>query len=167
MNKVMERIGREFLRILPAFIFFLVMFHILVITRALALKQYGITAASSTIAVIGALIVAKVILIADRIPLLNQYPKRPLIWNIILKTITFNAVAFIFLIIEELIRQARHYGGFSNAIASFREHVIWPIFGIRLMWLAILLLFYCAAVEFFRVIGPRKALEILFTKAKK
>lgn len=164
MNKVIERVRREVLHILPAFVFFLVMFNILVVTRALALKQYGITPHASAVAIIGALIVAKVILIADKIPFLNQYPGKPLIWNILLKTIAFTVIAFLFLIIEELIRQARQDGGFSGAFASFGADIIWPIFWIRFMWLAILLLFYCAAVELFRVIGPRKAFEIFFTK---
>ena len=166
MHKILGKIKEELLEILPAFIFFFAMFHILVVTRALALKQYGITANASAVALIGALVVAKVILIADRIPFLNTYPKKPLIWNVVTKAGVFTAIAFIFLIIEELIRQARHFGGLSNALASFGDNIIWPVFCIRVMWLAVLLLFYCAAVELFRVIGARKAFEIFFKKSE-
>ena len=42
MKSILIRIKKEFLEILPTFIFFLVMFHVLFVTRALTLKEYGI-----------------------------------------------------------------------------------------------------------------------------
>ena len=164
MNKILSRIKELFLEVLPAFIFFLVMFHIMMVTRALVLKQYGINAPASAVAIIGALIVAKVILIANRIPFLNLYPKKPLIWNVILKTIVFAAITFVFLIIEGIINEARRQGNFAVGVENFMSNVSWPAFWARDIWINVLILFYCAAVELAHVIGRDRVREIFFGK---
>jgi hypothetical protein len=164
MNKVLNRIKDLFLEVLPAFIFFLVMFHIMMITRALVLKQYGISAPASAVAVIGALIVAKVILIANRIPFLNIYPKKPLIWNVLLKAVVFSAITFVFLIVEGILQEARRQGGLVAGFEHFGANVVWPAFWARDIWINVLILFYCAAMELAHVVGAKKMSEIFFGK---
>lgn len=167
MNSIVARIRKELLEVLPAFIFFLIMFYILVITRALTLKAYGITTHSTAIAVIGALIVAKAILIADRLPFLNLYPGKPLAWNAVLKTVVFGIITFLFLFIEELLHQSHQYGSIAAGYGHLKTDVIWPAFWAREIWITILLLFYCSAVELARVIGAEKVIEIFFGKTKR
>jgi len=167
MNKILVRIKELFLEVLPAFIFFLIMFHILIVTRALVLKQYGITPPASAVAIIGALIVAKVILIANRIPFLNLYPKKPLIWNVALKTIVFAGITFVFLIIEGILHEARRHGGLAAGLESFKSNVMWPAFWARDIWINVLILFYCAAMELAHVIGADRVKEIFFGTKKR
>jgi hypothetical protein len=81
---IFRKIKELFLEILPAFVFFLVMFYMLLITKEIVLKRHGLPAGSSALAVVGALIVAKVVLVANRIPFLNLYPKKPLIYDVAL-----------------------------------------------------------------------------------
>ena len=128
MNKIIGRIKKELLEVLPAFIFFLIMFHVLVVTRALTLKAYGITVHSTTIAVIGALIVAKAILVADKLPFLNLYPGKPLAWNVVLKTVVFGIITFLFLFIEEIIHQSHQYGGLVVGYEHLKTDVVWPAY---------------------------------------
>jgi hypothetical protein len=167
VNKIIDHIKKELLNVLPAFIFFLLMFHVLIVTKALVLKDYGITPENSAFAIIGALIVAKVILIFDRMPFLNLYPKRPLIWNVALKTVVFAVVTLAFLIIEETIHSARKYGGFASGVEHLKTDIAWSAFWAREIWLNILILFYCAAVELYRVVGFDKVKEIFFGSIKK
>jgi hypothetical protein len=164
MKSIGVHIKKAFLEVLPAFIFFLIMFYVLVVTRALVMRQYDTLGSSSIIALIGALIVAKVILITGRLPFLNVYPRRPLIWNVVLKTAVFGIFTFLFILLEEIIHNARRFGGFSASWEHMKSQVIWPAFWVRLIWLAILLLFYCAAVEFYRVVGFGRTREIFFGK---
>lgn len=166
MSNIIARIKKELLEVLPAFIFFVIMFHILIVTRALTLKEYGITAHASAAALIGALLVAKAILIADRLPFLNLYPAKPLAWNAILKTAVFGIIIFFFLFIEELLHQSRHYGSVVEAYSHLDTDMIWPAFWAREMWLTVLLLFYCFAVELVRVIGVDKVKEIFFKRTR-
>jgi hypothetical protein len=167
MNKIIHHIAKAIREIIPAFIFFFIMFQILLVTRALMLKQFGIDAPLSAIAVIGAIIVAKVVLIADRIPFLNQYPKKPLIYNVVFKTIVFFTVAFILLMLEEYIHVARTNKEFTWTGASIRAHISWPIFWVRQIWLFVLLFFYCSASELARAIGRDRVREIFFGPTKK
>ena len=167
MNKIFIRIKKELLEVLPTFIFFLIMFQILVVTRALTLKAYGITAHSTAIAVIGALVVAKAVRIADKLPFLNLYPKKPLVWNAVLKTVVFGIITSFFLFIEELLRQSHEYGGIAAGYRHLKTDVVWPAFWSREIWITVLILFYCAAIELARAIGPIKVKEIFFGGLKK
>ena len=167
MDKTLAFIKKEFFEVLPAFIFFLIMFHVLIVTRALTLKAYGINAHMTAAAVIGAFIVAKAILIADRLPFLNLYPAKPLIWNAVLKTLAFGIITFLFLFIEEILHQQHLYGSFTVGYEHLQKDVMWPAFYAREIWITILLLFYCSAVELARVIGAEKVKEIFFGPIKR
>lgn len=164
MNKILNKIKELYLEMLPAFIFFLVMFHLLILGRRIILKRYGIPAESSAIAVISALIVAKVVLVANRIPFLNLYPKKPLIYNVILKTGVFGILTMIFMFVEEFVRLAGRVGGFSPAWAHMTDDFSWPYFLLREAWIFVLVLLYCAGAELARVIGTAKVREIFFGK---
>ena len=167
MNKIFARIKEEFLEILPAFIFFLIMFNILTVTRMLTLRAYGITAHSTAIAVVGAFVVARVIRIADKLPFLNLYPKKPLVWNVVLKTVVFGIITSFFLFIEELLHESHEYGGIAAGYGHLKTDVVWPAFWAREIWIIVLLMFYCAVVELARVIDPVKVREIFFGGIKK
>jgi hypothetical protein len=82
MKKVLKFLQVEFLEMLPPTIFFLVVFHIIAVTRALMAEEYGITIASSVSATIGALIVGKSILIADALPFFNRFRQKKSIYNV-------------------------------------------------------------------------------------
>ncbi len=163
MLKILEKIRKELLEILPAFLFFFVMFHVLMVTRALTLEEYGISPRASAVAILGALIVSKAIFLADKFPFLNLYPRRPLFWNVLLKAVVFSFFVFLFLFIEELIHQAYKGGGFAAAYKRLWTDVVWPVFWVGDIWLNILLLFYCTAAELTRVVGGEKVIKVFFT----
>src|SRR5262245_43429045 len=77
---------KEFFEVLPPAIFFLIGFHLLAITRSLMLREYGLHVAAAAGATVGALLVAKVVLIADAFPFVNRFPERPLMYNVLWKT---------------------------------------------------------------------------------
>jgi len=104
MKKIPWHIGKVFRELLPAFIFFFAVFNILSASRALVLKEYGIEVSASAVATIGALIMAKVLFLMDKLPFLNLYPRKPLFLNVVSKTIAFSVAACLFFIIEQWIR---------------------------------------------------------------
>jgi hypothetical protein len=71
----------EFFEALPPTIFFLISFNIVLIDRALMLRQYGLQLSSVAGASVLALLVAKVVLIADKLPIINRFPEKPLMYN--------------------------------------------------------------------------------------
>jgi len=60
--------------VLPPTIFFLIAFHIVVIDRRLMLREYGLPLSSIVGATVGALLIAKVVLITDKFPFINRFP---------------------------------------------------------------------------------------------
>ena len=162
MRKILEKIRKEVLEILPAFLFFLVMFHILMVTRSLTLREFGIRPHASAVAVIGALIVSKAVFIVNKFPFLNLYPRCPLFWNVLLKTAVFSGVTFIFLFIEEWLHQADKLGSFAVAFKHLTAGAVSPVFWSGDLWVTLLLLFYCVAAELTRVIGIDRTKKIFF-----
>lgn len=71
---------REFV---PPAIFFFIAFQLIAFTQALMLQQYGIRVSTFLAATVGSLIVAKVVLIADLLPIINRFPEKPLVYNIV------------------------------------------------------------------------------------
>ena len=86
MSKVWATIKHEFYEVLPPTIFFLISFHIVLLDRALMLREYGVEASAMAGATVAALLVAKVVLIADKLPLINRFPEKPLMYNVLWKT---------------------------------------------------------------------------------
>ncbi len=166
MKKIIDKIRKDLLEILPAFIFFFFMFQILFFTRALSLKEYGIALHAHAMAFFGALIVSKAIFIADKFPFLNFYPRRPLIWNVLAKTVAFGFLTFLFLFTEHVLRQAHKHGSFAAEFEHLTTDVSWPVFWSGEIWVMVLLLFYCAGVELSRAMGIDKTRAIFFSRVR-
>src|SRR5215469_3785630 len=72
MAELWHKVKHEFLEVLPPTIFFLITFHIVLLNRALMLREYGLHLSSMAAAAIMALLVAKVVLLADMLPLAGE-----------------------------------------------------------------------------------------------
>ena len=166
MSNVWGRIRKEFRKTLPAFIFFFISFHLSLHIKNIFMREYGLPITPYAVATIGAIFVAKAALIVNNIKPLNQYPKRPLICNIVLKTIAFGLLAMLFKFIEEWIRLSFKYGSMSAGGAHMVGDTIWPIFWANQVWMYMLLFFYCTAAELVTVIGKDEVKEILFGKKR-
>ena len=76
MNSIARRLKHEMLEFIPPAIFFFVAFQLLAFTQRMMLKEYGIRTSVFLQATIGALVVAKVVLILDLLPLVNRFPRK-------------------------------------------------------------------------------------------
>jgi hypothetical protein len=83
MSNIIPRLKREILEAIPTVLFFFIVFQLLAVTRALILKHYGIQVSTFLNATIGALVVGKVVLVTDLLPIINRFPNKPLIYNIV------------------------------------------------------------------------------------
>ena len=87
MKRIWQFLKQELFELLPPTIFFFIAIGLLVLTKRLILQQYGIGFSDFAAVLIGALIVGKVVLIADALPFINKFPEKPLIYNVVWKTI--------------------------------------------------------------------------------
>ena len=115
MSKVWSTIKHEFWEVLPPTIFFFISFHIVLLDRALMAREYGLRPSSMAAATIGALLVAKVVLIADKLPIINRFPEKPLIYNVVWKTVIYVATSLLLHYLEHLLPLWWHMGSFGTA----------------------------------------------------
>ena len=155
MNKVAHFLAHELRRGLPAFIFFFVAFHMLSLTKAIAVADFSLTVMSASVATVGALIVTKAILLADNSKLANTF-SHSLIGDVLWKTAIFIALATVFRIAEELIDGWVKHGGLRAGLAELSAAFSEPYFLMLEMWLAFLLFLYCLIAKLFTVIDPKK-----------
>jgi hypothetical protein len=159
-------IAREFREVLPPAIFFLVGFHMLSLTRSLMLREYGIHPAAAAGATVGALLVAKVVLIADSFAVINRFPARPLMYNVAWKTTIYVLAALVVHYLEHLAPLWWRVGDLGTANRQLLEEIVWPHFWAVQLWLIVLLFVYCAMRELIRAIGPHEVKRMFFGPAR-
>ena len=162
MSQVWAKVKHEFYEVIPPTIFFLISFYIVVLDRALMAKEYGLQPASMMGATIGALLVAKVVLIADMLPAINRFPEKPLIYNVVWKTVIYVAASLFVHYLEHLVPLWWRLGSLGAANEQLRSEMVWPHFWAIQLWLVVLIFVYCTARELVRVIGRDRALQMFF-----
>jgi hypothetical protein len=161
MNNVGARIKHEFKEAIPPFLYFLVAFHLVAVLRALMEEEYGIQPGTVMNATIGALIVAKVVLLADLLPMVNRFPDKPLVYNILWKTLIYQAAAIIVGYLEHLWDAYREVGSFAAANAHMVEAVVWPHFWAVQILMLVLFLNYTTLREISRAVGGKR-MRVMF-----
>jgi hypothetical protein len=159
---VWATIEHEFWEVLPPTIFFFVSFHIVLLDRALMAKEYGFKAASMAAATVAALLVAKVVLIADKLPMINRFPEKPLMYNVVWKTVIYVAASLLLHYLEHLLPTWWRMGSFGAANEHLASKIVWPHFWAIQLWLTVLIFVYCSLRELVRVIGRHRVMQIFF-----
>lgn len=155
-------IKHELGRLLPPTIFYFIAFELLALTQAMMLRQYGITLYMFGAAAFAALVVAKVMLFADMIPIINRFPTRPLIYNVVWKTSIYFVASLGVRYVEHFIHFWRKTDSVDAAHRELIEHIVWPHFWIVQIWLLVLLLVYCSLRELTRAIGKDRVVQMFF-----
>jgi hypothetical protein len=162
MSNIIQRVKREILGAIPPVIFFFIVFQLLAFTRALILIEYGIQVSIFLNATIAALIVGKVVLIADKLPMVNRFPNKPLIYNILWKTFIYIVAALLVRYVEHLIPFIREYKNLKVANNHLLDEVIWPHFWLVQIWLLICFFMYSTIRELVRILGRKQVRSMFF-----
>lgn len=162
MSKLSTKLKEEFIALLPPTIFFFVALHMVAFIRVLMLRGTGLSVMSSVSVTIAALILGKAVLIADVLPIINRYPKKPLAYNIAWKTVIYLLVSLLVHYLERLVDFWRETGGFVTGNEKLLQEIVWPHFWAIQLILLILILMYCTMRELIRVIGGAKMRKMFF-----
>jgi hypothetical protein len=156
MSPVGATIKHEVRELLPAVIYFVITFNIIGFTKVLMLREYGITVSTFVGATLGALLVAKAVLLVGVLPFMEPFPKIPILYNVLWKTLLYALAAVLIQVLEEVIRTLLKYGGLAPVWDTLWRPHFWAI----QIWLVMVLLVFCTFRELIRVLGPEKAREI-------
>lgn len=156
-------IVREVRQALPAFLFFFVAFHMIAVTKTVILEDYKISVTGVAVATVGALIVAKAILLVEKLPVPRPFSSRA-VYSVLWKTVMFGTVATLFRALEELIPRIAKHGGWVRNAQEIVETVSWQHFLIFQMWLLGLLFLYCVVSTLVGLIGPQNVKKMLLDR---
>jgi hypothetical protein len=162
MSKLTSKLDEEFFKLLPPTIFFFVALHVVALVRALMMRAEGISPLSSVSIAIAALVMGKVVLLADMLPMINRYPDKPLIYNVAWKTLIYLVVSLLIHYVEHLIEFWRQTGSFVAGNEKLLAEMVWPHFWAIQIMLFVLILLYCTTHELVRVMGKERVLRIFF-----
>jgi len=162
MTTLHQKLKHEIRELIPVTLFFFVTFQLLALTRVLMLEQYGIRPSTFLNATVMALVIAKVVLIADHFKVVNRFPEKPLIYNVVWKTAIYFSASFVVRYAEHVIHFWRQSGSFAEANRRLVEEIVWPHFWGVQLWLLILLLVYCSVRELVRALGRERVIRMFF-----
>ena len=163
------RLGRGFLHelraVIPPTLFFFTGFNLVLLTKRLMLAEYLVEYTGFLVATTGALIVGKVVLVADKMPLLRRFDCAPLAYPILFKTLVYTLLVFAARLLEAL----AHYlvaGGVLGG-GRFLEDLLgnfsWHRFAATQLWIFVLFLVYVTAAELNALFGDGELFRIFFT----
>lgn len=97
-------------------------FGLMILLKRLVLEQYEIEFRGLSVALLGALIVAKVVLVLEHVPLGRWVRSRPVIVEVGLRTIFYTAGVALVLLLEKAFEARHEDGGFSAALRTVFSH---------------------------------------------
>ena len=162
MDKLPEKLREEIGKLIPPTLYFFVALHLVALIRVLMLKGTGIAVSTSLQVTIAALVLGKAVLIADMLPAINRYPDKPLIYNVLWKTVIYVFVSLVIHYLEHLIDFWREAGGLVAANHKLMTEMVWPHFWAIQLVIVVLIVMYCTMHELVRLIGRDRVLEMFF-----
>jgi hypothetical protein len=162
MSKITAKIKEEIEALIPPTVFFFGSLLIIGLVRALLLRGTGIAPSTPLEMFVAALVLAKAVLLSDLWPAINRYPDRPLVYNVLWKTLIYSVVATLLHYLERLIDFWREAHGFMEANRLMLEKIVWAHFWAIELIIVVLVLDYCVIAEFARALGPQKLRQMFF-----
>ena len=159
-GRALSWVWKEFKEMLPAACFFLITFHMIALTKAVVLSTHGVTAIKASIATIAALMVAKAILIVDKLPIANLFDS--VVWhNIIWRTLLFYVVTMIFHLLESTVSFYLQPGSNTFRLGEVMEWISWQYFAVVQMWLISLLGLFTLVREIIQIVGHEQLVKLI------
>ncbi|MGA8655055.1 MAG: hypothetical protein WB586_02825 [Chthoniobacterales bacterium] len=155
---------KELREILPPTLFFAVGFNLILLTTNLILADYLVSFASFIVAIVGALVVGKSVLLANAMPFLRRFDPAPLIQPVLFKTIVYWAVVFMVRFLEKLIEYLFAGGTLSGIPEYVATHFTWHRFAAIQIWIFVLFLLYTSVEELNARLGEGELRKIFFSR---
>jgi hypothetical protein len=158
-----QKFLKEIKEILGMTLYFLFFLGVLIILKKLILKDYEIAFTGLSTAIIGALVMAKVVLLMELIPRGQWVRSQPAIVDVILRTLLYTFGVLIVMLLEKAFESRHENGGFSTALLNvFRNRDLYHVWaGVIVVGLS---LFGYNAMSVMRLyLGKRQLEKLYFT----
>jgi len=159
---VVAFVVKEVKEALPAIVFFATGFAVIELTTQLILDTYEIKTADFTVALLGAVLIGKSVLLANALPFFRRYDNSPLIKPILFKSFNYWVVVGLVRFVEHAIEYALHDGKLSGIPDYVRTNFPWNRFAAIQIWIFVLFLIYTTAAEMIELFGDGEMRHIFF-----
>jgi hypothetical protein len=102
--------------------YFAVWFGLIVFAKWLVLAQYQIEFSGASLALVGALVVAKVIIVLEHISLGQWVRRRPVAVDVVLHTLLYSLGVLVMLLLEKAFEARHEAGGLGKALVELFQH---------------------------------------------
>ena len=160
-RKLLQRAGEELRRFAILFVYLWVLFGLFVLNEQIILRQHGIAFASQGFALINALVLAKVMLVAEDLNLGRWLERRPLIYPILHDCFLFTALFIIFHLVEHIIIGLIRGQGVRTSIPAIGGGGLAGLLCVAVI-LFVSLIPYFTFSSFVRELGWEKTRALLF-----
>lgn len=166
LTKIGRLLLHEVREVLPPTIFFFVGFNLILFTKRLILADYLIQFTGFAIATVGALVVGKVVLVADKMPFLRRFDYAPLAAPIVFKAAVYSFFVFVARLVEAFAHYAFEGGAIGHGafIESQLGRFSWDRFISTQLWIVVLFLLYVTGHELNHLFGDGELFKIFFTR---
>jgi hypothetical protein len=128
-----QKIQQEIKAVVVLTLYFLTWLGFLMLLKYLLLAEYRIEFSDMSKALIGALVLAKVVLVLEYVPLGKWVRARPAWVDVVLRTVMYTAGVFVVMVAEKGFEGRHEYSGFAGAVNALFVHV-----EIYHLWLSLL-----------------------------
>ena len=160
---VKARVAHELREFVVMFIYLLVPISIFVAHRAITLKERGVDFQFSGLAIINALVLAKVMVVGEGLGLGTRWKDQPLAWPILHKSVSFAVLFIIVHEAEEGLKGVIHSKGFMESIPPLGGGGLLGLVVVGLNMTIALVPFF-AFRELSRVMGEGNLAALLFKR---
>jgi hypothetical protein len=119
---VLKKIINEIKTIARTAAYFAIVFILMMVMKKLYLKDYDIEFTGISQALIGALVLSKVVLLMGLISLGSWVKRQPSIVDVSLRTLLYTLGVWIVIVLEKLFERRHDAGGIANSISFLFNH---------------------------------------------
>jgi hypothetical protein len=150
---IQDKLKHELKAIILVTLFFAVWLGIFMGLKILLLEDYHIQFGGFSMVLIGALILAKVVLILEHVSLGAWLRDKPVLVDVLLRTILYAFGTFVVMLLEKTFESRHEQGGFGPALMNVFQHRDMPHVWANTICLTGALLFYNLLAEINRRLG--------------
>jgi hypothetical protein len=144
-------------------LYFAAWIFVLLLLKWLILAEYQIEFHGLSMVVVGALILAKVVLVLDHVPLGSRSRERPALFEVVVRTGMYGLGVLVVLLLEKAFEMRHEYGGFVPSLAQVIHHQDAPQVLAAAIGVTGALLVFNASFVIRRHLGKRGLLEIFLS----
>jgi hypothetical protein len=113
-----QKLKKELVAVMALTLYFGAWLGVLILLKYLVLAEYHIGFTKFSVALVGALVLAKVVLILEHVPLGAWVRRQPAWLDVVIRTLLYTFGVFVLLSLEKGIELRHEYGGFINALQA-------------------------------------------------